>query len=78
MGSEPSGPAEYQKQELKSVHPWQQKSWVVWEKHKNYIQTPFPIDKKRYDEWRSNVAKVASSPMKEFLYISDEMGYVPY
>jgi hypothetical protein len=29
MGSEKSLPVEYKKEELKTTHPWQQKSWTV-------------------------------------------------
>lgn len=61
MGSEVSQTVEYKKEELKSTHPWQQKSWIVWQKEKKYIQSSYPIEESHYEQWRKNVEKLAGS-----------------
>lgn len=75
MGSANSQGA-YNKRELRNTHPFQQKSVLVEQGNKRYIQSSFRTDEKHYNHWRSQVESVGKSPYNSFLYIPQDMGYV--
>lgn len=60
MGSEGSVPTP-KNEEIKTTHPWQQKSKMVWQGDQEYIQSSFGTSEERYEDWRKNVARVASA-----------------
>lgn len=75
-GNENSQPVKYSKEELKNSHPWLQKSWIVKQEDKSYIQSSYPTEEKHYEEWRNNVKNISGMPNSAFLYLPTDMGYV--
>lgn len=75
MGSSNSHSA-YNKKQLRNTHPNQQKSVLVEQGDKHYIQSSFRMDEKHYNHWRSGVESVSKTPYNSFLYLPQDMGYV--
>ena len=66
----------YNKSQLRNTHPFQQKSVLVEQGNKRYIQSSFRMNENHYNHWRSGVESVAHSPYNQFLYVPQDMGYV--
>ncbi len=49
MGADQPQSSKFSKEELKSSHPWHQKSWIVKQEDKSFIQSSYPIEEKRYE-----------------------------
>lgn len=64
------------KADISNTHPLLQKSAIVEQAGKRYIQSSFKCDQSVYNSWRADVGKVSADPHSAFAYLPTDVGFV--